>query len=354
MQLANQLPIPRVQASVAPNIQDGPTIVLSLFCGAGGLDLGFELAGYDVRLSIDRSPSAIATHRKNFGAKKSVEADLDAMGPEGVCEALKQRVPLGARIGIIGGPPCQGFSRANTGSYTTDPRNSLVELYVRIIQRLNRDFIIDFVVFENVLGIKDRKHRLTFESLQSGLENIGLSVTSHECCALDHDVPQTRRRVLVTGIAKEKGPLTKIPHRPGKKTIRESIGHLRAPVYFRHGLLPDEIPIHPNHWTSRPRSKRFSTPLTEWKPTRSFKRTYWSKPSPTIAFGHREIHVHPCGKRRLSIYEAMLIQGFPETFVLTGNLTQQVEQVSNAVPPPLAYSVAESIRLHLCGEVPNA
>ena len=82
---------------------------------------------------------------------------------------------------------------------------------------------------------------------------------------------------------------------------------------------------------------------------RCFKQLSWHKPSPTIAFGHREIYVHPNGKRRLSIFEAMLLQGFPDTFVLEGNLSEQVEQISNAVPPPLAKSVASAIRRTLEG-----
>ena len=72
---------------------------------------------------------------------------------------------------------------------------------------------------------------------------------------------------------------------------------------------------------------------------RSFKQLKWADPSPTIAFGHREIYVHPNGRRRLSIFEAMLLQGFPKSFVLEGNLSEQVEQISNAVPPPLARSI---------------
>jgi DNA (cytosine-5)-methyltransferase 1 len=78
--------------------------------------------------------------------------------------------------------------------------------------------------------------------------------------------------------------------------------------------------------------------------TRSFKKLSWGEPSPTIAFGNREIHVHPDGHRRISIYEAMLLQGFPDDFVIEGNLSQQVKQVSNAVPPPLARSVASAVR----------
>lgn len=94
----------------------------------------------------------------------------------------------------------------------------------------------------------------------------------------------------------------------------------------------------------RPVSKRFHQPGGADRAGRSFRRLEWDKPSPTVAYGHREIHVHPEGRRRLSIYEAMLLQGFPEEFVLEGTLSSQVEQVSNAVPPPLAQSLATAIK----------
>ena len=138
--------------------------------------------------------------------------------------------------------------------------------------------------------------------------------------------------------------------RKGLETVREAIGGLKAPAFFKHGLEPKDIPVHPNHWTMQPRSPRFANPLANTVDGRSFKRLKWNVASPTIAFGHREIHVHPDGRRRLSIYEALLLQGFPETFVLEGNLSEQVEQVSNAVPPPLARSVACAVKLALRGE----
>ena len=78
---------------------------------------------------------------------------------------------------------------------------------------------------------------------------------------------------------------------------------------------------------------------------RSFRRLEWDKPSPTVAYGHREIHVHPDGRRRLSIFEAMRLQGFPTDFVLEGTFSSQVEQVSNAVPPPLAEALATAIKV---------
>jgi len=89
---------------------------------------------------------------------------------------------------------------------------------------------------------------------------------------------------------------------------------------------------------------RFFNPEKHAWDGRSFRRLDAGEPSPTVAYGHREIHVHPNGTRRLSIYEAMLLQGFPKKYVLLGPFSAQVEQVSNAVPPPLAYSLALAVR----------
>jgi DNA (cytosine-5)-methyltransferase 1 len=109
--------------------------------------------------------------------------------------------------------------------------------------------------------------------------------------------------------------------------------------------------VHPNHWTMQPKSTRFQNPEAHAGNGRSFKRLKWDEASPTIAFGHREIHVHPNGRRRLSIFEALLLQGFPPSFVLEGNLSEQVEQVSNAVPPAMARSLANALKLALQGPI---
>lgn len=126
-------------------------------------------------------------------------------------------------------------------------------------------------------------------------------------------------------------------------TVRSVIGSLPDPAFFARNLDKSAIPHHENHWTMRPVSKRFSRPGGADRGGRSFRRLEWDRPSPTVAYGHREIHVHPDGRRRLSIFEAMLLQGFQEDFVLEGTLSSQVEQVSNAVPPPLAQSLAATI-----------
>ena len=95
----------------------------------------------------------------------------------------------------------------------------------------------------------------------------------------------------------------------------------------------------------QPRSPRFTNgTLKEGQITgRPFRVLSWDKPSWTVAYGHREVHVHPSGKRRLSVYEAMMLQGFPEDYELKGTLSDQIRMVSDAVSPPVAFALAKAI-----------
>ena len=324
--------------------------IVSLFAGAGGMDLGFKAAGYTISVAIDISSAAIASHRHNFATSKAVVGDLIALQPAGVLGIVKDKIPTGSKIAVIGGPPCQGFSRANTKSKACDPRNQLPSLYVEIVKELQKHYEVDFIVMENVLGIRDRKHIGTYNNLISAVKQLGFDVTERELCAVDFGVPQQRRRVIVCGLKEGRGYSSIVfRKRKGLLTVREAISHLPEPMFFKHKLKPSEIPEHPNHWTMTPRSKKFLTPDLFLNDGRSFKKLHWDKASPTVAYGNREIHVHPTGSRRLSIFEAMLLQGFPKGFVLKGNLSEQVEQVSNAVPPPLARSVALAVTRALRG-----
>lgn len=325
-------------------------VIVSLFCGAGGMDLGFKQAGFNVPIAFDYLSAAVKSHKHNFRRTKGILADLVQLQPEGVVAHVRAEIPVGSRIGVIGGPPCQGFSRANTNSQADDPRNEMPTLYLGIVRELQKHYVVEFVVLENVLGIRDRKHVLTYQKIVSSLDALGFSVTEKELCATDFGVAQNRRRILLSGLRKGQGYSPVRPRkRKGLSTVREAIGGIRSePAYFRPSLAVNEIPLHPNHWTMQPKSARFKNKLFQ-SGSRSFKRLQWDQASPTIAFGNREIHVHPTGVRRLSIFEAMLLQGFPESFVLKGNLSEQVEQVSNAVPPPLARSVARAVR-HALGQ----
>jgi DNA (cytosine-5)-methyltransferase 1 len=325
--------------------------IVSLFCGAGGLDLGFKEAGFTISVAIDASDAAIRTHKKNFYRTKAVVGDLIKLQPAGVLDLVRKKLNPGQRIAVIGGPPCQGFSRANTSSLSDDPRNRLPKLYLEIVNALQSVYAVEFIVFENVLGIRDKKHVETYKALMQGIGALGFDVTEKELCSADFGVPQNRRRIVLSGMRAGQGYTQVKPRkRRGLETVRQAIGKLEPPAFFKRGLEPEDIPVHPNHWTMQPKSRRFLNPEAETGRGRSFRRLDWDAASPTIAFGHREIHVHPDGHRRLSIYEALLLQGFPAEFVLEGNLSEQVEQVSNAVPPPLARSVALAVKRALSGQ----
>lgn len=320
--------------------------IVSLFSGAGGLDLGYHNADYPLVFAVDSSPAAIKTHRRNFPGTTSIAADLVELRPNGVLSHLEDLLNPGDSIGVIGGPPCQGFSRANTGSAVNDPRNKLPLLYLEIVEELQEKYDVQFVLFENVLGIRDAKHSVVFRGLLSKFREIGLHAGVEEYSALDFGVAQTRKRLIISGFSSPEVAAAFAPKKIRRKglTVRSVIGGLPQPAYFSRDLTPNAIPHHPNHWTMRPVSKRFRNPDGVARGGRSFRRLAWDEPSPTVAYGHREIHVHPDGRRRLSIYEAMLLQGFPAEFVLEGTLSAQVEQVSNAVPPPLARAFADATR----------
>ena len=352
---AGQLARSRTDATVAKEVRARAGIprstlpkIVSLFSGVGGLDLGFKEAGFSISVAIDASAAAIRTHQRNFPRTEGIVADLTALKPEGVVGRVREKIAPGAHIAVIGGPPCQGFSRANTCAQSNDPRNRLPRLYLDIVQALQRVYTLEFIVFENVLGIRDKKHSKTYQDLTEGITALGFEITEKELCSIDFGVPQMRRRVILSGMRAGQGYPPVAPRsRTGKKTVQEAIGDLASPAYFKRNLRVQDIPVHPNHWTMQPKSPKFAKPESEAGDGRSFKRLDWNRASPTIAFGHREIHVHPDGRRRLSIYEAMLLQGFPSTFVLEGNLSEQVEQVSNAVPPPLARSIALAVKRSL-------
>lgn len=328
--------------------QIGKPKVISLFCGAGGLDLGFLQAGYDVVLAADHDQAAIDTHNANSLGRVAVKLDLSVATAETLREVVSKDGSKGVPVGIIGGPPCQGFSQANTQRSHDDPRNNLAKNYTKIITDLADIYPIEFFVFENVAGLLSAKNGKVLAELKKTLSQ-KFDVFATCLNAKNFGVPQSRERFFMIGL--RKAPNVKRTFTfpslttPVPQTVRQAIGHLPQATYFQRHLTPADIPFHANHWTMRPLSKRFGPDLVT--NGRSLIRLDWDKPSRTVAYGHREIHVHPTGLRRLTIYEAMLLQGFPTTYQLSGTLSEQVTQVSNAVPPPLAREIATAILLHL-------
>jgi DNA (cytosine-5)-methyltransferase 1 len=321
--------------------------VLSLFCGCGGMDLGFRMAGFDPILAIDISEAAIATYnwnRKRCVAKRS---DLSSITGEEIVAQVREAAPNTRLRGVIGGPPCQSFSIGNVHQKEDDPRKELPLRYAEILSALNEEFQLDFFVFENVVGLRSDRHEQDLASFLVAFKEAGFNVFQEQLNARAFGVAQNRKRVFLVGINKQLYPTVVFKFPAGNpdnpKTVWKAIGGLPEPAFFNRKINRKDIPHHPNHWTMNPKSLKFTNGSS--KSGRSFRKLKWDHPSWTVAYGHREIHVHPRGTRRISIFEAMLLQGLPAGYELRGNLTQQVEQISNAVPPPLARAIARAIRM---------
>ncbi len=323
-----------------------PPGVLSLFCGAGGLDVGFLKQGFVVPLAADFDASAVKSYNQNHPGNSAIKIDLLTTTPKDLYDmALNSQGGAGNIQGIIGGPPCQGFSRGNVGRCPNDPRNQLALKYADIVNYFHEKSNIKFFLFENVPEILAKKN-VEFLALLREQLSTNFNIYEKELNASDFGVPQNRRRYFIVGMAKhiDKG-VFEFPASLGLpvKTVADAIWGLPEPYFFKRGAVAAEIPYHPNHWTMQPKSKRFTSGEMP-QGGRSFIKLVWDKPSRTVAYGNREIHVHPDGARRLSIYEAMQLQGFPFSYSLFGSLSAQVKQISNAVAPPVAEALAKCVK----------
>lgn len=331
-------------------------MLLSLFCGAGGLDVGFEAAGYEVGLAFDLRKDSIASynHNRKGLAERGHVGDVSKLT---LATLDKMHGTQFAPEGLIGGPPCQSFSRANTVYLDADPRHSLPLAYAKLLKKLNERSPVKFFVMENVTGLLSDRHAHRLRRYEAAFTNAGFTLARAVLLATDYATPQIRERLFVVGFNTDLygevawSPPERIEHVDGRRPdVRGAIGHLPEATFFERGLTPDKIAFHPNHWCMKPKSPKFTTPgaLTPGNGNnRSFKTLAWENPSPTVAYGHREVHIHPGCHRRLSVYEAMLLQGFPEKYELIGSLSSQIVQISEAVPPPVASAVAASVRTQI-------
>ncbi|MBU3078864.1 DNA cytosine methyltransferase [Sphingomonas quercus] len=342
-------------------------MLLSLFCGAGGLDVGFEAREYEVGLAFDLRKDSIASYNHNRKSRPSHGhvGDVSKLTLEKLDELHGSEF---APEGVIGGPPCQSFSRANTVYLDADPRHSLPLAYAKLLGTLNERNPVKFFVMENVTGLLSERHAHRLRRYESAFQEAGFTLNRAVLLATDYSTSQIRERLFLVGFNSDLygdakwTPPPKIPTADGRRPdVRQAIGHLPDATYYKRGLTSDRIPHHVNHWCMKPKSAKFTTPGA-LKPgdgsNRSFKTLAWDKPSPTVAYGHREVHIHPSCTRRLSVYEAMLLQGFPPRYELIGSLSSQIVQISEAVPPPVASAVALSIRTQIaaldCAREPAA
>lgn len=309
--------------------------VVSLFSGAGGLDLGFIEAGFNVVWANDLFSEAVETYQKNIG-QHIVLGDLSEIDADSIpdCDL------------VIGGFPCQGFSVANTGRNTDDKRNSLYLEFVRII-RQKKPYAF---IAENVKGILSLGKGRVFETIISDFEEAGYCVNHALLNAADYGVPQRRQRVFLFGIRNDLYNESAVGHSfPPAATHAQSdksrILGLKPWVGIGDALQIIPEPDQPNNLSNHEASKyklRFNGYL-------GHRYVDPSLPCPTLTArgddkGGVVIHHHPSNERRLTAREAAIAQSFPIDFVFVGPKTTAYRQIANAVPPLLAMHVAKSVK----------
>jgi DNA (cytosine-5)-methyltransferase 1 len=365
--------------------------VLDLFCGAGGLSLGFELAGYWIGLGVEKEELPWQTHCYNFGGRCHLSDIRDISDPVVfIQEHGLERVDV-----VIGGPPCQGFSRVGRGkirslyrdpSYIHDPRNQYYRDFIRFVEALQPLYF----VMENVPDMQYYEDHggLLLEKALRRFQQMGYAVDWRVLQADHYGVPQTRRRLFVAG--NRMGQEICWPEETSEDTpvtVWQAISDL--PV-VPHGHRLDEMYYRPRHqltdyqrlmrrgagtvlynhqtrWHNRqdleafallPEGGKYVDLPRRYKRYRDdiFKDKYWKlhrdRPSWTIeAHIGKDTYRHiypsllggPEPPRTISVREAARLQSFPDRFRFLGAFTRQFSQVGNAVPPLLAKAVAEAI-----------
>lgn len=325
-------------------------MLLSLFCGSGGLDLGFEQAGFKTALAFDIHKASIQSYNHNRPNNQiGTVADIRELSLETIDRLYGSEF---RPVGVIGGPPCQSFSKSNIHKVVDDPRSELLLHYLRVIEALHKRSPLSFIVMENVPEIATHQSGKHFNRVRRKLRAFGFQTRAKILDSINFDVPQVRKRMFLIGLNKNIGAHVnwrnlKAISSDDTRTVHDAISDLGEPTWFQRGLDMSKHPIHPNHWCMVPKSDRFKNNklIPGDCSQRSFRTLEWERPSYTVAYGNREVHVHPSGNRRLSVYEAMLLQGYPTNYELKGTLSDQFQQVSQAVPPPMAKAVAQSIEM---------
>lgn len=339
--------------------------VLDLFCGCGGLSLGFEKAGYDVLLGVDIWKDALETYKFNHHNSKTLCADMSTLTGEEVGNLLgAKKVDV-----IIGGPPCQGFSVAGK-RIVDDERNKLYKGFVRMVEYFNPSAF----VMENVPNILSIGDGIVKRSILDDFQKLGYNVETKVLLASDYGVPQNRRRAVFVGLRNGVFDFD-IPVVDHKVTTEEALGDLTEESiadgtpyptlpscdYQRlmrkesNAVCNHDITLH-NEQTKRiiamvPDGGNYKDLPKDLQETRkvhiAWTRLNSQKPSITIDTGHRH-HFHYKWNRVPTVRESARIQSFPDDFVFLCSKTSQYKQVGNAVPPIMAQAIAEHLKKQLC------
>ncbi len=327
--------------------------IISLFSGAGGLDLGFEQAGFNIVMANEYDKAIWSTYEKNHTApliKGDIRKIEEAEFPNDI-------------DGIIGGPPCQSWSEAGALRGIEDQRGQLFYDYIRIL----KDKQPKFFLAENVSGMLANRHSRAVENIMEMFSNCGYDVTTTLINAADYGVAQDRKRVLYIGFRKDLGiafefPKPTTPNKEDKITLRQAIGdlsHSAIPALAKNKTNGKLEVLNHEYFTGA-----FSTIFMSRNRVRS-----WDDQGFTVQASGRQCQLHPQAPtmlkkeknkqifvpgqealyRRLTVREAARLQGFPDDFEFVyTSVDTGYKMIGNAVPVSLAKRIACQIKSTLC------
>lgn len=323
--------------------------LISLFSGAGGLDLGFERAGFEIAMANEFDKTIWATYERNHTAPL-IKGDIRSIKETDFPDDID---------GIIGGPPCQSWSEAGALRGINDDRGKLFFDYIRIL----KDKQPKFFLAENVSGMLANRHSEAVKNIIKCFEECGYDVSITLVNAANYGVPQDRKRVFYIGFRKDlnvdfKFPEATTPEACDKKTMHDAIGDLAdsaVPALPKNKANPDlKIPNHEYYIGA------YSTIFMSRNRVRA-----WDEQGFTVQASGRQCQLHPQapkmkfitknkrifvpGKedlyRRLTVRECARIQGFPDDFeFIYTDVDTGYKMIGNAVPVDLAYIIAKSIK----------
>lgn len=297
--------------------------VLDLFAGCGGLSYGFQEAGYNIIGFVEKWEPAIETFLKNHPSTIHLGGDIQKIRDH---ELLKYKDKVDV---IVGGPPCQGFSMCGKRD-PADPRNRLYREYLRFVRIIRPKAI----VMENVQGLRTMKTQqgeYVLAKILYDLIDLGYCVSYKVLTASDHGVPQKRRRLVIVGIRRELFPTPDERMITVGEALRSISTHQNGQVFFETTSASNE------RFSKLKQGERVNSPFNFCR-----QRLSASEPSRTITTV--PMYIHPTEDRLLTPRELARLQSFPDDFKFCGTKTSMVKQIGNAVPPRLAYKIAEQLR----------
>lgn len=347
---------------------DSRNVVVSMFSGAGGLDMGFVMEGCNIVWANDLDADACATYKANIGDHIRC-GDIESWMYE--LEQFKDKVDV-----LIGGPPCQGFSVAGKMD-PSDPRSQNVWRYLKVLGIIRpRAFLMENV---KALGELERWHDVR-ERLLSGMREIGYNANYIVVNASDYNVPQNRERVLFIGfLEKSNKPLDLEemlrPYRIKGRTVKETLSVLDSPgtgnnttvcnakITFCQrpvmrkspyaGMLFNGLgrPIRINGYCATlPASMGGNkTPIIDEEELRHGMKNFVEAYHKGLSEGSikPESKEAPHRLRRLTVEEAAAIQTFPPGYKFVGSRTTMYKQIGNAVPCNMSRQIARMMKAKL-------